>query len=134
MPLEAPNTARHAKENTIQSLKPSFLKLKGIMYFSYPRVMMKVKDQPHVNVPSRYVTATDNHNSCSTLGHEINVKSAVSDCSSDGTPQLFQKMFPGHLSVHFVKSLVLKNKAGKLLLVLEYAKKVNQLPILQIMY
>ena len=60
------------------------------------------------------------------------MKTAASDCSSDGAPQLFQKMFPGHMSVHFVRSQVLKNKVGKPLLALMYAKKDNQLLILHI--
>ena len=59
------------------------------------------------------------------------MKTAASDCSSDGTPQLFQKMFPGNVSAHFVKSQTLKNKVGKPLLALEYAKKDNRLPLLQ---
>ena len=51
VPLEAPNTAQHAKGNTRQSLKPSFVKLEGIMSFSCSRVVMKVKDRSPVNAP-----------------------------------------------------------------------------------
>ena len=89
---------------------------------------MKVKDWSPVNVPIKDMSQRQIIITAEALWA---MKTAPSDCSSDGTPRLFQKMFPGLVSVYFVKRQFLKNKVGKPLLALEYAKKDNQLPISQ---